>query len=117
MVSKDHGSIIIAILIIVRLCEVTLESTATGRDVVNHIRGNIAPFGHHQVTKHKKSLIQLIDNVTKNVSKSPAPHNLLIKNSSTQLTLRGLEVRQNETLEELGVGDGETLVLRVVDPQ
>ena len=114
MVSKDHGSIIIAILIIVRLCEVTLESTATGRDVVNHIRGNIAPFGHHLVTKHKKSLIQLIDNVTKNVSKSPAPHNLLIKNSS-QLTLRGLEVKQGETLEELGVGEGETLVLRVVD--
>ena len=114
MVSKDHGSIIIAILIIVRLCEVTLESTATGRDVVNHIRGNIAPFGHHQVTKHKKSLIQLIDNVTKNVSKSPASHILLNKNSS-QLTLRGLEVKQGETLEELGVGEGETLVLRVVD--
>merc|ERR1719500_391682 len=62
-----------------RLCEVTLESTATGRDVVNHIRGNIAPFGHHQ------------------------------------LTLRGLEVKQGKTLEELGVGEGETLVLRVVD--
>ena len=116
MVSKDHGSIIIAILIIDRLCEVTLESTATGRDVVNHIRGNIAPFGHHQVTKHKESLTQIIYYVTKNVSKSPAPHNLLIKNSS-QLTLRGLEVKQGETLEELGVGDGETLVLRVVDPQ
>ena len=55
----------------------TLESTATGRDVVNHIRGNIAPFGHHQVTKHKKSWTQMIDNATKNVSKSPASHILL----------------------------------------
>ena len=36
---------------------------------------------------------------------------------SSQLTLRGLEVGQGMTLEDLRVGDGETLVLRVIDQE